>query len=188
MEAVSDAGPPAVPLVVVMGVSGSGKTTVGIALAERLDVEYGEADQFHPQSNIDKMTAGQPLDDADRKPWLEAVGAWLADHADRGAVATCSALKRSYRDILRAAAPSTVFLHLNADRAVLEPRMAHRKGHFMPPALLASQLQTLQPLQPDEAGLVVDSTTPVGEIVDEFVAWWPDREQSTTESEGARDG
>jgi gluconokinase len=172
MEAVSEPGPPAVPLVVVMGVSGSGKTTVGVALAARLDVEYGEADQFHPQSNIDKMTAGQPLDDADRRPWLEALGSWLAGHVDRGAVATCSALKRSYRDTLRAAAPSVVFLHLRADRAVLEPRMEHRSGHFMPPSLLASQLKTLEPLQPDETGLVVDSTTPVGDLVDEFIIWW----------------
>src|SRR3954451_7311238 len=112
MEAVSDPGSSEVPLVVVMGVSGSGKTSVGVALAERLAVEYGEADQFHPQSNIDKMTAGRPLDDTDRQPWLEAVGAWLAEHIDSGAVATCSALKRSYRDTLRSAAPTVAFLHL----------------------------------------------------------------------------
>jgi gluconokinase len=86
-------------------------------------------------------------------------------------VATCSALKRHYRDILRSAAPSVVFLHLEADRAVLEPRMEHRKGHFMPTSLLTSQLRTLEPLQPDEAGLVVESTTPVDQIVDEFVTW-----------------
>src|SRR3954454_13466593 len=108
MEVVSEPGPSAVPLVVVMGVSGSGKTTVGLALAARLDVQYGEADQFHPQSNIDKMTSGQPLDDVDRQPWLEALGAWLAGQAESGAVATCSALKRHYRDILRSAAPDVV--------------------------------------------------------------------------------
>src|SRR3954469_24294897 len=111
MEAVSDAVPTGLPFVVVMGVSGSGKTTVGVALAARLEVEYGEADQFHPQRNIDKMTAGEPLDDADREPWLQAVGGWLAEHAERGAVATCSALKRSYRDTLRDAARTAVFLH-----------------------------------------------------------------------------
>ncbi|MDX6326711.1 MAG: gluconokinase [Nocardioidaceae bacterium] len=182
MDAVSRPDPPAVPpavpdaapLVVVMGVSGSGKTTVGGPLAARLGVEYGEADQFHPQSNIDKMASGRPLDDADRRPWLEAIGRWLAEHEDRGAVATCSALKRSYRDALRAAAPGAVFLHLDAPRDVLAPRMEHRSGHFMPPSLLDSQLQTLEPLEPDETGLVVRSDTPVDTIVDEFVTWWAD--------------
>src|SRR4051794_19291868 len=100
------------PLVVVMGVAGSGKTTVGIALAKRLGVDYGEADDFHPQRNIDKMSSGQALDDADRRPWLNAIGDWLAAHDEVGAVATCSALKRGYRDRLRASAPETVFLHL----------------------------------------------------------------------------
>src|SRR3954451_10970555 len=185
MDAVSSAGPSAVPfampLVVVMGVSGSGKTTVGGPLAARLGVEYGEADDFHPESNKEKMHSGQPLDDADRRPWLEAIGAWLAEHPDRGAVATCSALKRSYRDLLRAAAPTAVFLHLQAPRDVLEPRMQHRSGHFMPTSLLASQLRTLEPLQPDEAGLVVDSDHPVDDIVDELVAWWTSRQASSEE-------
>jgi gluconokinase len=182
MVEVGRAGPPAAPLVVVMGVSGSGKTTVGAPLAERWGVEYGEADQFHPQSNIDKMEAGRPLDDADREPWLEAIGRWLAAHEDRGAVATCSALKRAYRDTLRAAAPGTVFLHLESSRSVLEPRMEHRTGHFMPSSLLDSQLKTLEPLQPDEAGLAIDSATPVDDIIDAFVAWWEHRQAPREEA------
>jgi gluconokinase len=167
--------PPA-PLVVVMGVAGSGKTTVGIALAKRLSVEYGEADDFHPQRNIDKMSAGQALDDGDRRPWLQAIGDWLADHQDSGAVATCSALKRSYRDLLRSHAPETVFLHLFGDEALLAQRMTGRKGHFMPASLLASQLATLEPLQPDEAGMAVDIRASANEIVSSFVSWWDSRE------------
>ena len=160
------------PLVVVMGVSGSGKTTVGERLAARLGVEYGEADDFHPQSNKDKMRAGVPLDDRDRGPWLEAVACWLAERSRLGAVATCSALRRRYRDRLRERAPDAVFLHLRAPREVLSERMATRRGHFMPATLLESQLQTLEPLEPDERGLEVDNTAPPEEIVDQFVAWW----------------
>jgi gluconokinase len=163
------------PLVVVMGVSGAGKTTVAAPLAAHLGVDYGEADDFHPPSNVAKMASGRPLDDGDREPWLRAIGAWLAAHEDRGAVATCSALKRRYRDMLRAAAPETVFLHLTGDRDVIEERMGHRSGHFMPTSLLTSQLQTLEPLEPDEAGLEADLTQPPEVIVAEFVTWWKDR-------------
>jgi gluconokinase len=163
------------PLVVVMGVSGSGKTTVGISLAKQLEVEYGEADDFHPQRNIEKMRAGHALNDEDRWPWLDAIGRWLAAHEGVGAVATCSALKRDYRDRLRAAAPDTVFLDLFGDPALLAQRMTGRTGHFMPTALLASQLATLQPLQPDEAGIVVDIKDPVDDIVARFVSWWASR-------------
>ncbi len=157
------------PLVVVMGVSGSGKTTVGEPLAERLGVDLGEADEFHPQANKDKMSAGEPLTDEDRIPWLHAIGGWLADRD--GAVATCSALKRSYRDLLRDDAPGTVFLHLTAPQDLLSERMTSRKGHFMPASLLQSQLDTLEPLEPDESGLEVDSTVAPDEIVDRFLAW-----------------
>ena len=160
------------PLVVVMGVSGSGKTTVGVHLAKQLDVEYGEADDFHPQCNIEKMSAGHALDDEDRWPWLQAIGTWLAAHDHAGAVATCSALKREYRDRLRAAAPGTVFLHLVGDPELLAQRMTGRSGHFMPTSLLASQLATLEPLEPDEAGIVVEITKSVDEIVATFVTWW----------------
>jgi gluconokinase len=161
-----------VPVVVVMGVSGSGKTTVGALLARRLEVEYGEADDFHPQANVDKMAAGQPLDDEDRRPWLAAIGAWLAEREQDGAVATCSALKKSYRDTLRASAPSTVLLHVHGSRELLEERMGRRSGHFMPASLLDSQLETLEPLAEDERGLVVDVALTPEEIIDRFVVWW----------------
>lgn len=143
-------------VVVVMGVAGTGKTTIGPLLAARLGVPYAEGDDFHPQANIAKMSAGTPLDDADRWPWLDAIGAWAHGRAGLGGVVSCSALKRSYRDRLRAAAPGVMFVHLTGDREVIEDRMAHRQGHFMPTALLDSQFATLQPLQADEAGVAVD--------------------------------
>ena len=148
-------------VVVVMGVAGTGKTTIGPLLAARLGVPYAEGDDFHPRANIAKMSAGVPLEDTDRWPWLDAIGSWAHGRAGLGGVVACSALKRSYRDRLRAAAPGIVFVHLAGDRALIEDRMAHRQGHFMPTALLDSQFATLQPLQPDEAGVVVDvSGTP----------------------------
>ncbi|MEU3499574.1 gluconokinase [Streptomyces hundungensis] len=147
--------------IVVMGVAGTGKTTIGPLVAERLGVPYAEGDDFHPAANVAKMSAGIPLDDADRWPWLDAIGAWAHGRAGLGGVVSSSALKRSYRDRLRAAAPGVVFLHLTGERALIERRMAERKGHFMPAALLDSQFATLQPLGPDEAGVAVDvSGTP----------------------------
>ncbi|MEU8586327.1 gluconokinase [Streptomyces sp. NPDC048664] len=143
-------------VVVVMGVSGTGKTTIGPLLAARLGVPYAEGDDFHPPANIAKMSAGVPLADEDRRPWLDAIGAWAHRRAGLGGVVSCSALKRSYRDRLRAAAPDLVFVHLLGDRALIEDRMAQRRGHFMPAALLDSQFATLQPLQPDEAGVAVE--------------------------------
>ena len=146
------------PVVVVMGVSGTGKTTVGRLLADRLGVPYAEADVFHPPANVAKMSAGTPLDDGDRAPWLDAIGAWARGRAGRGGVVSCSALKRRYRDRLRAAAPGLFFLHLTGDRALVGARMRLRRGHFMPVALLESQFAALEPLEPDEAGAAV----PVG--------------------------
>ncbi|MFJ2965535.1 gluconokinase [Streptomyces collinus] len=143
-------------VVVVMGVAGTGKTTIGPLLAARLGVPYAEGDDFHPPANIDKMSAGTPLTDEDRLPWLDAIGAWAQGRARLGGVVSCSALKRSYRDRLRAAAPGVVFVHLTGDRALIEDRMSHRQGHFMPTALLDSQFATLQPLAADEAGVGVD--------------------------------
>jgi gluconokinase len=150
------AAPAPCPVIVVMGVSGSGKTTVGGLLAERLGVPYAEADDFHPAANIAKMSAGHPLEDADRWPWLDAIGSWAHGREGLGGVVSSSALKRSYRDRLRAAAPGVVFVHLTGDRKLIEDRMAHRQGHFMPTALLDSQFATLQPLEADEAGVAVD--------------------------------
>ncbi|MFI7018086.1 gluconokinase [Streptomyces sp. NPDC050164] len=153
-------------VVVVMGVAGTGKTTIGPLLAARLGVPYAEGDDFHPQANIDRMSAGTPLTDEDRGPWLDAIGAWAHGRAGLGGVVSCSALKRSYRDRLRAAAPGVVFVHLTGDRALIEDRMSHRQGHFMPTALLDSQFATLQPLQADEAGVDVDVSGSPEEITE----------------------
>ena len=156
------------PVLVVMGVSGSGKSTVGAAVAQRLRVPFADADDFHPPANIAKMTAGQALDDDDRRPWLEAIGEWLAAHPD-GAVISCSALKRSYRDQLRAHAPDVAFLHLQGERDVIARRQASRPGHFMPASLLTSQFATLEPLRPDERGVVIDVDQSVDAVVQQYV-------------------
>jgi gluconokinase len=170
MHPVHDNTPPHhPPLVVVMGVSGSGKTTVGAALAQRLGVPFADADDFHPEANIAKMSAGIPLDDEDRRPWLEAIAQWLASHAASGGVASCSALKRSYRDILTSAAPDTFFLHLHGDRDVLASRVAARPAHFMPAALIDSQFETLEPLQSDERGDTLDVSHSIDDLVDQSV-------------------
>lgn len=153
------------PVVVVMGVSGSGKTTIGSLLARCLEVPFLEGDSLHPARNVAKMAAGHPLDDDDRRPWLELVGRRLADAGADGAVAACSALARRYRDQLRALAPDVWFLHLDAGRETVSPRVAARRGHFMPASLVDSQLATLQPLAPDEAGLTLDAGLPVKQIV-----------------------
>ena len=157
------------PPIVVMGVSGSGKSAVGSALAQRLRVPFVDADTLHPPANIDKMTAGEALDDDDRYPWLEKVGEWLADHHG-GGVASCSALKRKYRDQLRAHCPRVEFLHLSGSPALIGSRLARRSGHFMPAALLRSQLDALEPLGTDEAGVTVDVGQDVNAIVDAFLA------------------
>ena len=154
-------------LVVVMGVSGCGKSTVGRALAEMCRVPFIEGDERHPPENIARMAAGTPLTDADRQPWLEALGAALAAHrADGGAILSCSALKRSYRDLLRqAAGPSLRFLHLTGSRAVLIARMQHRTGHFMPASLLDSQLATLEPTDGEADAMAIDCDLPLAEIL-----------------------
>ncbi|MET7762208.1 gluconokinase [Streptomyces sp. NPDC005393] len=157
-------------VVVVMGVSGTGKTTVGPLLADALGVQYAEADDFHPPANIAKMSAGTPLDDEDRRPWLDAIGSWAHVHAGQGGVVSCSALKRGYRDRLRAAAPDIVFLHLTGDRGLIADRMEARKGHFFSEKMLDSQLATLEPLQPDEHGIVVDIAPEPDVITDHALA------------------
>ncbi|MCV7089211.1 gluconokinase [Mycobacterium interjectum] len=152
-----------------MGVSGSGKSTVGAALARRLNVPFVDADALHPPANIAKMTAGEPLNDDDRHPWLETVGAWLAGHRG-GGVVSCSALKRKYRDQLRAHCPRVEFLHLRGSPELIGGRLSGRPGHFMPAALLQSQFDALEPLGPDEAGVTADAGQAVDAIVDAFVA------------------
>lgn len=150
--------------IVVMGVSGSGKTTIGALVARELGLTFLDGDSLHPVENIAKMAAGTPLDDADRAPWLETVGRELAGSAN-GLVMACSALKRSYRDAIRAQAPDAVFLHLSGNREVLGTRLEGRSGHFMPAALLDSQLATLEALDADEAAVVLDISAPVPALV-----------------------
>jgi len=156
--------------IVVMGVSGTGKTSVGEELAEELGCEFVEGDSLHPRRNIEKMEAGTPLTDEDRWPWLQAIAEMVAvrDHEGTSTVVTCSALKRKYRDILRDAAP-TFFVHLDAPFEVLEARMAQRTKHFMPASLLRSQVDTLEPLDDDEAGEVVDVSPDLDVVVEEAV-------------------
>jgi gluconokinase len=158
-------------VIVVMGVSGSGKTTIGTALARALDVEYAEADTFHPQANIDKMTAGHPLTDEDRWPWLQAI----ADEIDRlatageRAVIACSALKRAYRDVLVHGRDDVRIVFLDGTQDLIAARLAARKGHFMPPGLLASQFKTLERPGANERPIIVSIDAPVERIVDDIV-------------------
>lgn len=174
-------------VVVVMGVAGTGKTTIGPLLAARLGVPYAEGDDFHPQANIAKMTAGIPLGDEDRWPWLDAIGAWAHGRAGLGGVVSSSALKRSYRDRLRAAAPGVVFVHLTGDRKLIEDRMGHRRGHFMPTALLDSQFATLEPLQRDERGVAVDVSGSPEEITARAVAALDGLDSSTQSSRSSEE-
>ncbi|WP_051420984.1 gluconokinase, GntK/IdnK-type [Paenarthrobacter nicotinovorans] len=150
--------------IVVMGVAGCGKSTVGAALAERIGAGFLDGDSLHPQANIDKMASGTPLNDDDRAPWLAEIGRRFPA-SNSALVIACSALKRSYRDIIRSADPSVVFVHLHGSRELLNARMTARPGHFMPASLLDSQLATLEPLQDDEAGIVVDIALTVEDIV-----------------------
>lgn len=156
--------------IVVMGVSGSGKSTVGAALAQRLRVPFGDADDFHPPANIAKMSAGEALDDDDRYPWLEAIGHWLAERCRSGGVMSCSALKRKYRCQLRKHCPDVLFVHLSGTPEVIGRRQASRPGHFMPASLLASQFETLEPLGSDEHGLTIDVDQNIDSIVETYVA------------------
>lgn len=137
---------------VVMGVAGSGKSTIAASLSKHLGWACAEADEFHPQANIDKMSQGVPLQDGDRWPWLREIRNWMTAQARTGhsTVLTCSALKQSYRKLLSEAEGHVVFIHLDGDAALLSQRMQGREGHFMPPTLLPSQLATLEPLTAEE--------------------------------------
>jgi len=150
--------PPPTRHVVVMGVSGSGKTTVAHLVARDTGMLFAEADDFHPRANVEKMRAGTPLDDEDRWPWLRDLAGWMRERADEGrsTVITCSALKRSYRDVLADGPPSLDFVHLDGPREVIQERMQHRHHDYMPDSLLVSQIDALEPLQPDESGIVLD--------------------------------
>jgi gluconokinase len=153
------------PLIVVMGVSGCGKSTVGAALADRLRVPFQDADDLHPAANIDKMARGIPLTDEDRAPWLAAVGRELAQSETTGLVIACSALRAIYRDILRTHAADVFFVHLAVTKNVLAARMVVRSEHFMPLSLLESQLATLEPLTPHENGLTLDAAQSIERIL-----------------------
>jgi gluconokinase len=158
---------------VVMGVAGSGKTTIAGGLAARLGYAFAEGDDFHPEANVAKMARGEPLTDTDRAPWLKSLAAWIAaQHASgRSSVLACSALKRRYRDTLRGDAPGrVVFVHLTAAREALLERLKSRKGHYMPPELLDSQLAALEPLQPDERGITLDASPAPDAIVERALA------------------
>lgn len=156
---------------VVMGVSGCGKSEIGSRLARRLGVPFVEGDADHPQANIDKMAAGIALDDADRRDWLLILQQRIRAAAEqgRGLVLSCSALKRRYRDLLRAGDPDLVFIHLHGPRELIAARMQARPSHFMPVALLDSQLRDLEPLQPDERGMQLDISLTPDALVDRIV-------------------
>ncbi|MBF4635122.1 gluconokinase [Agreia pratensis] len=153
-------------LVIVGGVSGSGKSTVGALLAQRLEVPFIDADSLHPEANVAKMAAGLPLDDIDREPWLVRIGEVLAEHADGGLVLACSALRRTYRNTIRAVEPSTVFVTLSGSRELIAARMNARADHFMPASLLDSQLAAFEPLEADESGADIDVDAHIDDIVD----------------------
>jgi gluconokinase len=166
---VGDAAPPCA--LVVMGVSGSGKSTIAERLAARLGWRYEDGDRFHPPANVAKMSAGHPLTDEDRWPWLQAI----ADEIDRTckagqrAVIACSALKRTYRDVLVHGRDDVRIVFLNGTQDLIAERLAIRKGHFMPPGLLASQFKTLEPPQPGEQPVTVSIDASVETIVDDII-------------------
>lgn len=167
-DLTGSASPPSVTIV-VMGVTGTGKTSVMKALANRLGWATAEGDDFHSPANVEKMRSGRPLTDADRRPWLEAIAAWIGEReaASEPAIVTCSALRRKYRDLLRCGHPSVWFAYLVVPPAVIAGRLERRAGHYMPPALLGSQLETLEAREPDEPGVTIPSDRPLTEIVDQ---------------------
>ncbi|MEH6819428.1 MAG: gluconokinase [Dietzia psychralcaliphila] len=166
------------PHIVVMGVSGAGKSTVARAIAERLDAPFVDADDLHPPANRRKLGAGEPLTDDDRSPWLAAVRDQLRERdrmapestSDHGVVIACSALRRAYRDVLRDVDRAVFFVELGADPELLADRLAARRGHFASHRILESQLATLEPLDPDENGIAYSSSLPVEQIVDRVLA------------------
>jgi gluconokinase len=157
----------AAPQVIVMGVSGVGKSTVAKGLSTVLGWTYAEGDAFHSAANVARMASGEPLTDDDRWPWLRAIGAWLDEQIEAGSpsVVTCSALRRAYRDLLREGRPEVSFLHLGAGEDLVADRMSHRVDHYMPVSLLHSQYDTLEPLQPDEPGVSIPVDGTASEVL-----------------------
>ncbi|WP_218221223.1 gluconokinase [Nesterenkonia sp. Act20] len=167
--------------IVVMGVSGSGKSTLAQALAEELDLPMAEADEFHSPENIAKMSAQVPLTDDDRWPWLHSLRDWMSDHAETGSVITCSALRRSYRDVLRTASGKTLWLHVSVALPELETRLERRSDHFMPATLLKSQAATLEALDSDEDGAVLANDSTVEDLVAAALLWLRDEQVNGSE-------
>lgn len=147
------------PRILLMGVSGSGKSTVGARLSASLAIPFADADDFHPPANVQKMARGEALTDADRLPWLDALGQWLAAQRDGGVIG-CSALRRAYRDRLRTHAPGLRILHLSGNPALIAERQGARQNHFMPASLMASQFATLEAPGPEERAIILDITRP----------------------------
>jgi gluconokinase len=167
-----DAGSGGGMQVIAMGVSGIGKSTVAQGLSTMLGWDYAEGDEFHSAANVAKLASGRPLTDEDRWPWLSAIGTWLDAQIETGrpSVVTCSALRRAYRDVLREGRPEVFFLHLVAGEDLVAGRVSHRTGHYMPPSLLHSQYHSLEPLEPDEPGVVVPVDGSADEVLHRVVA------------------
>lgn len=165
-------GPATHLTIVVMGVSGSGKSTVARGIADAMGWDFAEGDDFHSAANKAKMASGHPLTDEDRWPWLRAIAAWIAEceRSERSAVVTCSALKRRYRDLLREGRPDVRFCELEAPEQVIADRLEQRRGHYMPASLLGSQLADLEPLDPDEPGTRVSVAATPEQIVRDALA------------------
>src|SRR5699024_6528513 len=157
----------------VMGISGSGKSTVAAGLVRATGYAFAEADEFHPKANVAKMAAGHALNDQDRWPWLQALADWMTERAQEGTstVMACSALRRSYRDVLRSGAHEVLFVHVDGSAEVIRERMNHRYGHLMSASLLDSHIATLEPLQADERGVGIEVAKRPEEVVDEAPTW-----------------
>ena len=155
-----------------MGVSGVGKSTIAKGLSTLMRWQFAEGDAFHPEANLAKMSSGQPLTDEDRWPWLRTLGDWMSQEiaAGRSGIVTCSALRRAYRDLLREGRPEVVFCHLAAEEDLVANRIDARQDHFMPPSLLHSQYDTLEPLEPDEPGVEVSVAGSAAEVLARAVA------------------
>lgn len=171
-------------IIVVMGVASSGKTTVAAGLAKQLGWTFRDADSFHPPANVAKMSAGIPLIDADRWPWLDAIVAWMNERSDTGenGVVTCSALKRVYRDRLRTAHATVQLVHLKGSQELLAARIAARQAHFMPPALLASQFATLEEPGADENAITISVEHPAERIIAELLSVISGQNESTAQT------
>jgi gluconokinase len=180
------AAPAQQPVLVVMGVSGSGKSTVAGILAGQLGWDLAEGDDLHPAANVAKMHAGHPLTDEDRWPWLATIASWITEHTMAGipGIITCSALKRIYRDVMRG--PDVVFVHLAGSKDQIGQRLASRLDHYMPPSLLDSQIATLEPPGPDEKVLVVDVGRPPAQIAAEIIQRLGLRQEPFSSALGAR--